>query len=383
LKTGKPLNVLHIISDTNIGGAGSYLLNFLEFYDRSLLNVRVVCPAGSQLAPRCAAKGVEVIEAARLPGDQSFQKQDLKAQIKELVYIIRKNRIQVVHTHASFTGRLAAKIAGVKKIIYTKHRLDEIKWQPKKTWRDRLQQLVNDRTCSHVIAVSEAVKENLIQQGVNPRKIVVIYNGIDVAGLRKRAQQAKAPLFPAGWSLPGATSGVVGMAARLEPEKGPQLFVETAMELLLIDKRVKFVIAGTGSLEAKLKKRVRTLEIGDSVFFAGFQEDVAPLLAALDVVAVPSLTESFGFSLVEGMALGKPCIATNVGGVPEIISEWKNGLLIDPYDIRGMAEKILMLLRTPAYAQEIGRRAARTVEEKFDVRLMTAKMTELYLSSSG
>ncbi|MEW6274054.1 MAG: glycosyltransferase [Bacillota bacterium] len=385
---GQPLNVLHIISDTNIGGAGSYLLNFLEFFDRSLLNVRVVCPAGSLLAARCAAKGVEVIETARMPGDESFQLQGLSRQIRELVYIIRKHRIQAVHTHASFAGRLAAKIAGVKCIIYTKHRLDEIKKPLKNSWKDKLRQLVNDRTCSRVIAVSEAVRENLIRQGVNPGKIVVIHNGIDIEGLRKRAQQTGIQKngrnreekggFPAGWPLPGTASSVVGMVARLEPEKGHRYFLEAARDILTIKKNVKFVIVGTGSLETELKERARALGIQEAVIFTGFQENVAGLLAAMDVVVLPSLTESFGLSLVEGMCLGKPCVASRVGGIKEIITDWENGLLVEPGNARGLAEKVFFLLQNPTFAQELGRRAARTVEEKFDARIMAGKITELY-----
>lgn len=386
MAVGQPLHVLHIISDTNIGGAGSYLLAFLEYFDRSLLNVRVVCPAGSLLAARCAAKGVEVVETAGLPGDESFQWRGSGKQLKELVSIIRKHRIQVVHTHASFTGRLAAKIAGVKCIIYTKHRLDEIEKPPKNGWKNKLRQLLNDRTCSRVIAVSEAVRENLIQQGVNPAKIVVIHNGIDIEGLRKKAQQTGIQKngrkekggLPADWLAAPPGCRLVGMLARLEPEKGHRYFLEAARDILAVKKNVKFIIAGTGSLETELKERARALRIQEAVIFTGFQENVANLLAAMDVVVLPSLTESFGLSLVEGMCLGKPCVASRVGGIKEIVTDRENGLLVEPGNARGLAEKILFLLQNPAFAQELGRRAARTVEEKFDARIMAGKITELY-----
>ena len=369
--------MLHIISDTNIGGAGSYLLNFLEYFDRSLLNVRVACPPGSLLAAKCAEKGVPVTETAALSPDESFQWRGLTGRIRELVYIIRKYRVRVVHTHASFTGRLAAKIAGVGCIVYTKHRLDDE--MPAKGAKGRIFNLVNHLTCHRVIAVSEAVKEKLIRQGVAPEKITVIYNGVDVEGLRKRAAEPLAGGLLKSLRPPGGQAArLVGAVARLEPEKGHQYLLEAARLVLDAGINARFVIAGTGSLAGELKSTACRLGIEEAVIFTGFVENVPQLLAALDVVVLPSLTESFGLALVEGMCLGKPCVGSNVGGIREIITPGVNGLLAEPGDAAALAEKISFLLQNPENARRMGSEAARTVEEKFDARLMTKRITDLY-----
>lgn len=388
-----PLNVLHIISDTNIGGAGRHLQAFLEYFDRSLLKVYVLCPAGSLLAaPFAAKKEVEVIEMAQMPGDESFQLQGLPRQIKEIVKIIKKHNIQVVHTHASFAGRLAAKIARVNYIVYTKHRIDEIK--PGQGVKEKLFNLINHLTGHRVIAVSQAVKENLIQQGVKADKITVIYNGIDIEDFRRRAKdksgnffssetdveidQALYPTAPDEPRRRPKTNYLVGVIARLEPEKGHCIFLEAAHHILTEINNVKFLIIGIGSAERKLKDYAHKLGIEHAVIFTGLRNDIPELISNLDVVVLPSLSESFGLSLVEGMCLGKPCVASNVGGIKEIITDGENGLLVEPGDARGLAEKIVFLLQNPTFTQELSRRAARTVEDKFDARSMAGKITALY-----
>ncbi len=375
MPVSKRLNVLHVISDTNIGGAGRHLLTFLDSFDRSALHVRVLCPAGSLLASRCAAKGIEVIEMAQMPPDESLRLRGLFSQVREMVKIMKNYRVRVVHTHASFAGRLAAKIAGAGCIVYTKHRLD----QPELPagLKGGLLRLANDLTCHRVIAVSRAVKENLLRQGVKANKIEVIYNGIDIAGLRKRAL-GKAVILPEDLVHPGPKTCVVGVIARLEPEKGHRCFLDAARLILPEVPDVKFLIVGTGSLEKELKVYAEKLGIKDKVIFTGLRDDIPELISRLDVVVLPSLSESFGLSLVEGMCLGKPCVASNVGGIKEIIVDGKNGLLAEPGNARALAEKIVFLLQNPALARRLGEEAARTVEEKFDARLMAKKITELY-----
>jgi len=369
-----PLNVLHIISDSNIGGAGRHLLNILEYFDRRLLNIYVLCPAGSLMAARCAEKGVQVIEMARLPGDESFQIRGLFSRIIEIVQIIKRYDIRTVHTHASFTGRLAARLAGVNCIFYTKHRLDELK--PRQGMKDRLLNLVNHLTCSQVIAVSQAVKDNLIRQGVSAGKIEVIYNGIDTEGFRRRSATTRATLPPGEKN--GGYSATVGLIARLEKEKGHRYFLEAAKIILTRMKKIQFMIIGTGSLEKELKDYARKLKIDQYVVFTGLRDDIPELLAEMDIVVLPSLNESFGLGLVEGMCLGKPCVASNIGGIKEIIEDGKNGLLVKPADPVELAEKITFLINNPDEAHRLGQEAARTVEEKFGAREMVRKITLLY-----
>ncbi len=366
------LKVLHMISDTNMGGAGRHLLTFLEHYDRSRLAVRVLCPPGSLLAKRCAEAGVETGTSSFFAGDRSFGWRGLAGLVREVGGLIKQHGIDVVHTHATFSGRLAARLAGVPGVVYTKHRMD---WAaPRGGIKSRAAAFLNRATCHRVIAVSRAVKESLVREGMPEEKVALIYNGIDVGQFRERAGRGLPPPLP-------ETGGkrVVGMVARLEPEKGHRYFLDAAAMILERRGDVVFVVAGTGSLAGELEKKARRLGISDRVFFTGYREDIPQLVAALDVMVHPSLTEAFGISLVEGMCLGRPCVASAVGGLAEIAGkDGRAALLVPPGDAEAIAGKITFLLENPDAARAMGERAAKMVEQRFDAGTMTGKITDLY-----
>lgn len=366
------LKVLHIISDTNLGGAGQHVLTFLEHYDRSRLAVRVLCPPGALLVKHCAAAGVEVDTSPFFAGDSSFGWRGLAGLVREVGGLIKQHGIDVVHTHATFSGRLAARLAGVPGVVYTKHRMD---WAaPGGELKSRAAAFLNRATCHRVIAVSRAVRESLVREGMPEEKIALIYNGIDVEKFRERAGRGLSPPLP---EVRGKR--VVGMVARLEPEKGHRHFLEAAA--LVLERRgdAVFVVAGTGSLAGALEKKAHRLGISDRVFFTGFREDIPQLIAALDVMVHPSLTEAFGISLVEGMCLGRPCVASAVGGLAEIAgTDGYAALLVPPGDAAALAGRIIFLLENPDAARAMGRRAAEMVRQKFDAGTMTEKITGLY-----
>ncbi|HOV80591.1 MAG TPA: glycosyltransferase family 4 protein [Bacillota bacterium] len=365
------LRVLHIISDTNIGGAGRHLLAFLGHYDRERLAVYVLCPVRSALGEQCVKAGAETFFSPHLAGDRSFGWRGLSGLFREVRDLVREKRIDLVHTHASFSGRLAAVLTGVP-VVYTKHRMD---WEaPGCRLEKRAAAWLNRLTCRRVIAVSGAVRENLLAGGMPEEKIEVIYNGIDVEKFRAEA------LKDVAGGGPGAGGGfVVGMVARLEPEKGHRYFLEAAAQVLKKVENVSFMVVGAGSLADELAQKAGELGIGERVVFTGHRDEIAPLVAAMDVLVVPSLTEAFGLSLIEGMCLGRPCVASAVGGIKEIAGE--NGravFLVPPGDAAAIAEKVVFLLKNPEFARAMGRRAALEVEKRFSAGEMAEKITGLY-----
>jgi glycosyltransferase involved in cell wall biosynthesis len=229
--------------------------------------------------------------------------------------------------------------------------------------------LVDGHTCDRVVAVSQAVRADLIRQGVDDRKIALIYNGIDLS-------KFQAP--PTG-TPPGSQEPVIGLVGRLEPEKGHRCFLQAAQILLKQHSECRFQIVGDGSLEQDLRDLTGKLRIAGPVEFLGLREDIPELLARMTVVALPSLTEAMPLSLVEAMSMGKPCVASNVGGVREILVDGENGLLVEPDNPRALAAKIGWLLEHPDEARRMGEAAARTAAERFDARVMTEQLTRLYL----
>jgi len=366
------LRVLHIISDTNIGGAGRHLLTFLEHYDRARLTVYVLCPPASLLLEQCAALGVKTYTSSYLAGDRSFGGRGLSGLIREVGAIARNCRIDIVHTHASFSGRMAAKAAGVPRIVYTKHRMD---WETSRGWfKKRVVAFLNRLTSHKVIAVSLAVKEDLLLNGVPEERIALIYNSVDIKKLRGQAGPEKLKFIPGV-----GDSRVVGMVARLEPEKGHRYFLEAARAVLAKLENVYFIVVGTGSLLNSLKETAKILGIGERVLFTGYQDDIARFIAAMDVMVVPSLTEAFGISMIEGMCLGKPCVASAVGGLVEIAGQdGRAAFLVPPGDGEAIAEKVIFLLENPDLAAAMGLRAAEEVEKRFSAEKMADEITSLY-----
>lgn len=366
------ISVLHIISDTNIGGAGRHLLTFLEHYDRTKLAVCVLCPPASLLLEQCVAMGIETYTSPYLAGDRSFGWRGLSGLIREVGAIVRDCRIDIVHTHASFSGRLAARAVRVPCIVYTKHRMD---WGASRGWlKKRAIAFLNRLTSHGVIAVSLAVTEDLLLSGVPEEKIALIYNGVDIKKFREQARPEKLK------SIPGVGgSRVVGMVARLEPEKGHRYFLEASSMVLAKLEKVFFIVVGTGSLANSLKETAKNLGISERVFFTGYQDDIAKFIAAMDVVVIPSLTEAFGISMIEGMCLGKPCVASAVGGLVEIAGQnGRAAFLVPPGDAEAIAEKVVFLLENPDFAGAMGAHAAEEVERRFSAEKMADEITSLY-----
>ena len=400
---GCPYSVLHIISDTNIGGAGIHLLTFLESFDRDKLAVRVLCPVDSLLISRCQALDVPVFTSHYLAGDRSFGLSGLRGLCRELGVIVKENNISLVHTHASFSGRLAARILGVPCIVYTKHRQD---WNPGGGWvKKQIIALLNRLTCHHAIAVSEGVRNDLVTGGLPAEKVTLIYNGVDLEKFIELAGKQDASEF--------AGKRVVGMVARLEPEKGHRHFLEAAALVLSVYPDVVFLVVGTGSLAESLSDLACSLGIGEQVVFTGFQQNAAGLIKMMDILVIPSLTEAFGITMVEGMCLGKPCVASNVGGLAEIAGmdggkspedstarlanlrellnnsmeahgnetaglEGRIACLVPPGDYQCLAAEIRWLLENPEEAKAMGERGAKVAAARFSAKKTTQEITELY-----
>jgi glycosyltransferase involved in cell wall biosynthesis len=296
---------------------------------------------------------------------------------RDLGSILKDNKIPLVHTHASFSGRLAAKTLRTPFIVYTKHRQD---WDPGRGWaRKQAIARLNRFTCHHAIAVSEGVKRDLIAGGLPAKMITVIYNGVDGDKINGLAVQD-----PEDFLTEYADKRVVGMVARLEPEKGHRYFLEAAAQVLNEHPDVLFLIVGAGSLADSLPKLAASLGISDKIVFTGYRKNVAKLINMMDILVIPSLTEAFGITMVEGMCLGKPCVASAVGGLTEIAgADGDVAFLVPPGDAESLASKIRYLLENPETARVMGKQGAKIAAAKFSAEKMTDEITELYYRLLG
>jgi glycosyltransferase involved in cell wall biosynthesis len=364
------IKVINVISDTNIGGAGKCVLIFAKNFDRTKLNLKVVLPKDSLLKPEIEKFGVEVFEVDGM-ADQSM---DLKC-IPNLVKYFKQEKPQIVHTHASVSARIAARIARVPSVIYTRHCVFPPSPYLTKGIGKVLNGWINHTLSDRIIAVAEAAKDNLVEMGISDKRITVLLNGVEP--LQELSIEEKGKIKES-YGI-HKEDKVVGIVARLEEVKGHEYFIDAAK--IVLDKKlpVKFIIAGTGSREGLLKEKVKQLNLEKDVIFAGFVKDVTGLMNILDINANASFgTEATSLSLLEGMSLGKPAVVTNYGGNPGVIKDGRNGFLVPIKEPQAMAEAFLKLLTNDELWNRISQNSKEIFETTFTSQVMTRNIEKVY-----
>ena len=365
------IRVLNIISDTNIGGAGRVILNYLNYTDNSRFETLVAVPRGSLLKEPLEQAGAKVYEVDGM-ADRSYHKDDVKL-LKEL---IRRVKPDLVHTHGSFSGRIAARRCHVP-VVYSRHSAfpvpAKLKYPPGR-WVNKL---VNEHYADRIIAVSPATRDNLTDGGISPKKITVVMNG--VAPVERTSPQDRAALRES-LGIPEDTV-VFGILARIEDYKGHLYLVEAAR--VLKDRGItgfRVLIAGTGSFEREVARAVKEMGVEDVVEMLGFRSDVARLLSALDVQLNASYgTEATSLALLEGMSLGLPTVASDYGGNPWVIENGKEGFLFPSQNADALADAMERLILDPELRQAMGRRALERYQREFTGEVFARNTEKIYL----
>ena len=223
-----------------------------------------------------------------------------------------------------------------------------------------------------VIAISQDVKQSLIETGVRAGAIEVIPDAIDSAYFNPRDVSAAPELANRG--------PVIGTVGNANKQKGHEYFLSAIPAILQKYPGALFVDVGVNDNDRELVGRADSLGIRDKVIFAGFQKDVRPYLKAMDVFVFPSVVEGLGTSLLEAMAMQKPVVVSRTGGMIDIIAHDKNGVFVRPGSPEDIAAAVCGLLDTMPHARELGVQARKTVEEGFSVAVVTQKTEELFQS---
>ena len=240
------IKLFHVISDSNIGGAGRYLLTYLRNCDKKTFDVFVAVPKGSKLKQEILKLGFKLYEI-----DDMAEKSVSYGAQKQLYRIFKEVKPDIVHAHASLSARISAKRAGVKTIVYTRHSV----FPQKKSLTQGIGKIINGRVgkilSTGIIAVANAAKQNLTDTGINPKLIRVIYNGVDKAPV---AEEKEVFDFKKKYNI--EDEPVIAIIARLEQVKGHKYFIDAAKFLKDKNIKAKFIIAGNGTEEENLKKYV-------------------------------------------------------------------------------------------------------------------------------
>lgn len=378
------IRVCRIIGRLNIGGPAIHAVGLTKgLRARGYETVLVAGQEGvreGSMRDLAAEHGVEPWFVPEL-GREIRPARDLVALLK-LLQLFRQQRPTIVHTHtakAGTLGRLAAKLARVPITIHTFHGHTFHGYFSRGATRAFL--AIERRlamTTTGIVAVSEGQRHDLLRLKIgSPDKVVVIPLGLELDGLL-RADLRRGDLRRRLGVSPGVP--LIGIIARLVPIKDIATFLEAAADLHRSRPDVQFVIVGDGELWSPLTKQARTLGLDGCAHFLGWQRDLLPIYADLDLVALSSINEGTPVSLIEAMAAGLPVVATRVGGVPDLVEDGKMGLLVPPRDAKALSAAMATLMADADRRREMGQQGRGAVYPTYSDGALLDRMDRLYLS---
>lgn len=307
----------------------------------------------------------------------SFYDRNALRQLRRLIAYLREHKIEVVHTHDFYTnvfGIAAATLARVPVRIASRRETGGLRSRAQKS-----AERISYRLAHSIVANAEAVRRQLVAEGVNGEKISVIYNGLDQERLTPKTSQSREETL-AAFNLPRDKSRrFVTIVANLRHEvKDHPTFLRAAQRVRQACPDAAFVIAGEGELTDAMRSFAAQLEIEREVFFTGRCTAVAELLSVTDVCVLSSRAEGFSNAILEYMAASRPVVATDVGGASEAIVEGETGFLVPAGDAEALAARIVSLLREPERARLMGQRGRLEVERKFSCAAQLENTLNLY-----
>ena len=290
------------------------------------------------------------------------------SSLKQVRNFITANSMDVLVANLGkeyWPATIAAKLAGVKIVLF-RHQLDPVKGITR--W------LINNAVYK-VIAVTQAVKQAMINSGVQADKIEVVHPGQNVQCFRASGQYRSA--VRAEYKI-SDDDIVIAAAGKLHPGKGVYELLEAVKQLSATRQHLKVMYIGDGEERNNLPERAKELGMADQIIMTGYRSDIDRLLSAIDIFALPAKGyESFGMVLIEAMAAGKPVIGTATGGIPEIITDSQNGLLVMPGSVGELGQAIYRFIAEPDFRQRLIAAGHQRVEESFTDTASASKVAEV------
>lgn len=370
-----PMRLIHVVGDSRFGGAGRIILRLGQVAQAEGWKVDVLTTdLVFQRAVKQHGLGLVNMDVIRRDIRPLW---DLGGLFR-LRNFLRRENYGIVHTHTSkggFVGRLAARLAGVPVIVHTAHGFAFHERSPlsSRLFYTTLERFAS-RWCDRIVSVSEFHRRWAIELRIcNPPKILAIPNGI-----APLTEPESAPSVLRRQLGVGDGDLLILSMARLAPDKGLDYLIKAAASLRRTERRFKVVIAGDGPVRAQLEQLSRNLGVADLVTFLGFREDVSELLAACDLVVLPSLREGLSISLLEAMAAGKPIIATSIGSHRELASQAEIARLVPPADAQALCAAILRVAKDPSQLVHLATNAQALFDRHYTEDRMLNTYKQLY-----
>lgn len=372
----RKINLLYVITKLELGGAQKQLLSLIRHLNKERFSPFLFTARdGLLLAEALSIDGLKVKQSRFLERPISPLK-DFLALI-EIYWFIKRNNIEIVHTHSSKTGilgRFAAKLAKVKIILHTVHGWSYNDYQLGLIrrffiWLERLTAQFTDK----LIAVSQYDKQKGLDNHIgNENKYILIRYGIEYTEFGRKDRNIKEELGI------NTTDLVVGMVSCFKPQKSPQDFIKLANLVNQILPDVKFILVGDGILRKRIEKLINQFNLQQQVILTGWRRDISWILSAIDVFALTSLWEGLPICVLEAMASYKPVVITNTGGVAEVIVESETGFLVSPRDMKNMSKIVIILLKDENLRRQIGQNAKDSLGFEFSLKNSVRNSQDLY-----
>ncbi|MDP3788945.1 MAG: glycosyltransferase family 4 protein [Candidatus Omnitrophota bacterium] len=361
------MRILQLTTHLNIGGIGIYVTNLSKaLKDRG--HTVFIASSGGNLEDRIAGYDIPHFKLD-INTKSELNPKVFKSSIA-LKKIIKDEKIDLIHAHTRVTAVSAAVASYTAGISYvtTCHGF----------FKRRLGRLLCGCWGDKVVAISEAVKQHLRNDFKIPEdKIALIYTGVETARLSKGPTEEEKTAARRKFGLENAAV-IIGAIGRLSPVKGQEVLLRAANSILKGFPEARILLVGDGPDEQHLKGLVSELGIEKNVVFAGSVNDTKEALSIMDVFVLPSIKEGLGLSLIEAMACGRPCVASRIGGVENVIEEGKTGLFFTSGDSEELAAAVKRILTDGVLRDILSKNGREKALKYFDIGKMTTKMEMLY-----
>lgn len=360
-----PLHILHIETGRHLYGGGLQVIWLLEGLSRLGYRNSLLCAHGSAIG----RKATSFANVHQIPMHGEMDPRLLFS----LLRIIRTEKPHLIHVHsrrgADLWGGLVAKLTRTTGILT--RRVDN----PEPPLLARLKYGMFAR----IITISEAILRVLTAEGISKNKLVCVPSAVDP---RPYQHPCEKEWFRNEFRLNAATRAI-GVIAQLIPRKGHRDVIDAAPKILNACPQTRFLFFGQGPLRTPLEELSTKRGLAGKITFAGFRYDLERVLPCLSAIVHPATMEGLGVSLLQAAAAGVPIVATNRGGIPEIVRQGENGYLLEPGDVNGIAHAVISLLRDQEKAARFGRSGRRIVEARFSVANMVEGNVSVYLQIPG
>jgi glycosyltransferase involved in cell wall biosynthesis len=366
----KTINILYLEHHSSIIGGGQIsLMQLMKNLDKRKFNPILICPEKGDLAAEAKKHHIQTIFIP-LPSLKALKVVTVFQSFRKLLNIIKKERVALLHANSSRSMMYAM-------LLRLFHRI-EIIWHIRIVDKDSLFDRLFEPFANKIITNSKATARRFSWLK-DQNKIVTIYNGLDLKSFDENNDGLK---IKKELSIKDEVI-IIGTIAKLQPKKGIHILLNAAPQIIKKFPSVKFLIVGDApeaevSYLKQLKSLIKKLNISKHVILPGFRNDISQIMKVIDIFVLTSFSESFGRVLIEAMAASKPIIASNVGGIPEVVTDGEAGILVPAAKVDVLAEKMNHLLQDKNLREQMGSQGRKRVEELFTIEQHVSSIEKVY-----